>query len=222
MTTSLQEVFGAALVTELGPAAKAQGFRRARRVWRRSNERGDWAAFDVQSSQWDTAGSIECVINVGAAPLPWLDFRAEAHGVVTANFGPADGLFRSRLGSRPDAGDDSWWSATTEEEARSVAREVADRVTDEGFPLIDELLDRARLIERIQNGQMGFVGDPNPYWAAIVLADDGPSRELDEALQRASAGFDPEDLKELHSWCSDRSTKAEHNDARSAPLPDTH
>jgi hypothetical protein len=215
MTTSLQAVFGAALVTELGPAAKAQGFRRARRVWRRSNERGDWAAFDVQSSQWDTAGSIECVVNVGAAPAPWLDFRAEAHGVVTRNFGPADGLYRSRLGTHRDEDDYSWWSITTEAEARGAAREIAGRLADEGFQLISELLDRSRMIERLREGRMGFSGDPNPYWLAIVLADSGPSGELDRTLQQASFNLDPEDFAELRSWCSGRSTAAAQEGSRS-------
>jgi hypothetical protein len=222
MTTALQAILGDALVTELGPAAKTQGFRRARRVWRRSNQRGDWAAFDVQSSQWDTAESIECVVNVGAAPQPWLDFRSETHGVATRNFGPADGLFRSRLGSRPEEGDDSWWSVESEAEARSVAREIADRMTAEGFRLIDELLDRDQMTKRIQDGRMGLFSDFNPYWLAVVLADDGPSRELDEALQRASADFDPEDLKELVAWCRTRSAKAEHKNTHSTTPTDTH
>jgi hypothetical protein len=205
VTTALQAVLGTALVTELGSSAKAQGFRRARRVWRKSNEHGDWAAFDVQSSQWNTGGSIDCVVNVGAAPAPWLDFQTEAHGLATRNFGPADGLFQSRLGPRDAGTDDSWWRIETEAEARSVAQEIAERMTSEGFPLIDELLDRTQMLERVRAGEMGFAADPNPYWLAVVLADNGPSRELDQALQQATHNLDPEERAELRSWCSDRS-----------------
>jgi hypothetical protein len=200
---TLQDVFGAALMQTVGVPARVRGFRRARRVWRRVSERQDWAAFEVQSSQWNSAESIHCVVNVGAAPAPWLEFSHARNGGRAKTFSPASGIFWTRLGPG-SADDDVWWEIRDESDAAVVASEIGNRMTKTGFPLLAELLDRRLLTQRIRDGQMGEISEPNPVWLAVLLAEEGPSRELDEALEKASNVLDADAYAFANSWCKER------------------
>jgi hypothetical protein len=92
-----QAALRAALRDIVGPAARAAGFRGSGSTWRSANSQGDWAVVNVQSSPWNTAEHVSCVINLAVAPAPWLDWQRELLGGLPKSVSEPLGLYRDRL-----------------------------------------------------------------------------------------------------------------------------
>jgi hypothetical protein len=52
---------------------------------------------NVQSSPWNTAEHVSCVINLAVAPAPWLDWQRELLGGLPKSVSEPLGLYRDRL-----------------------------------------------------------------------------------------------------------------------------
>ena len=101
-------------------------------------------------------------------------------------------------------GAEPWWSVTNESSALACAQDVADQLKAIAIPKLAELLDRRRLIGFLRSqGRDGF--------AALLLADEGPSDDLDDTLKVLEAARDQEtrwerarNIDELVSWARNR------------------
>jgi hypothetical protein len=189
---------------------KARGYRRTRRVWRKSNDVGDLVVFDVQSSAFNSADEVRFFVNLAAIPAPAWDCKQDLGGRRAAGPGTPDGVYQERL--RPSPGiDGGWWTVTSAETAQSAIQDLAQRLDEVALPLLDSLLDRAEMTTRLRERRVGFPAGFEMYadrWLAVLLSDDGPSDELDRVLARlASTDRDPR----YAEWSRRRAaTTAEH------------
>ncbi|WP_282943894.1 DUF4304 domain-containing protein [Cellulomonas endometrii] len=185
---TLQRALRTALRDLVGPSARAHGYRGTAPSWRKVSSRGDWAVVNVQSSQFSTGELLPCVVNLSLIPGPWLDWCAASYGTpVPRAPHEAYGLVRERLhptGAAP--GVDVWWEVTHPDQARDVAADIVRRLEGTGWPLLEQLLDRDRLLGGLRSGE------PGPHRAraeAALLCDEGPSAALDDLLAEALLGW---------------------------------
>jgi hypothetical protein len=189
-TTTVQQALRAALRDVVGPAARAHGFRGSAPTWRRTNDRGDHAIVNVQSSQFSTRRLLPCVVNLSVAPAPWLDWIGSGSvRPVPKAVSEAFGLYRERLhptGATP--GMDIWWDITHPDQVAAVAADMVRQLDRSGWPVLERLLDRGALLEEVTRLGLGA------HARAVLLCDDGPSAELDAALALALAEARPPHL----------------------------
>lgn len=183
-----QDHFKVALRTIIGPALRAQGFKGSGTTWRLTATNGDVAVVNVQRSQSSTATHLRCVVNLSIVPLPWWDWqRAWMPAVRFTAPNESHGLWRDRLHpTGASANVEVWWQMTDDE--RSATRAALDIVRQlewKGLPTLRRLLDRAALLASIRDGDFGFVkgqAQRASVTLAILLADEGPSVELEDLL----------------------------------------
>ena len=198
----------------VSPAARAQGFKGSGNTWRRSNDAGDWAIVNVQSSTFSSRDRLRCVINLALAPRPWLDGRERRGGPLPKAISESFGLYRSRLhptGS-PD-GVDTWWEITGPLDAEAAVADMAARLEVDGWPFLTRLLDRDELLRQIRSGDLGDIRGATAYLAraeAVMLSDDGPSDELERLLGISigeSMESQRENAREFADWVRDRAER---------------
>ena len=151
---------------------------------------------NVQSSSWNTAQCVRCVINLAVAPAPWLDWMHESLGSLPKSVRESLGLYRDRLHpADTPAGVDGWWQIRSQSDARTAAADMVAQLGEHGWPMLTRLLDRQALIESICSGNLGHTkGEHEVFFAraeAVLIAEDGPSARLDELLERATANAIP-------------------------------
>ncbi|MGH8879343.1 MAG: DUF4304 domain-containing protein [Stackebrandtia sp.] len=201
----------------VGPAAREHGFKGSGTNWRRSNESGDWAIVNVQSSSFSSREHLRCVINMSVAPRPWLDWQENNLGRRPKTISESLGLYRSRLhptGSEPGA--DTWWEVTGPGDAGLVARDMADRLAADGWTFLTALLDRERMIAQIRNRDLGMIRGQK--WTgllaraeAVMLSDHGPSHDLDRLLEVEVTEATPpqrDNAERFADWVRNRATIA--------------
>jgi hypothetical protein len=111
-------------------------------------------------------------------------------GVRSAEPKERDGLWRNRLHPTGAAdGVDVWWHVTNERSAEAVVLDMVRQVERTGLPMVLGLLDRSELMASVRRGDLGFFkGEANRAFfdcaLAVLLADTGPSLELDDLLRR--------------------------------------
>jgi hypothetical protein len=159
---------------------------------RSATSRGDWALVNVQSSSWNTAQCVRCVINLAVAPAPWLDWMRESLGSLPKSVRESLGLYRDRLHSADTpAGVDGWWQISSQSAARTAAADMVVQLAEHGWPTLTRLLGRQALIGSIRSGNLGHTkGEHEVFFAraeAVLIAEDGSSARLDELLERDSA-----------------------------------
>lgn len=192
-----QAALRAALRDIVGPAARAAGYRGSSSTWRSANSQGDWAVVNVQSSRWNTAEHVSCVINLAVAPAPWLDWQRELLGGLPKWVSEPLGLYRDRLyPAGTPAGVDAWWQISTDRDARLAAADMVVQLADHGWPTLTRLLNRQALLDSIRAGDLGFMKAPHVELLfvqaeAVLIAEDGASARLDELLDRAAASASP-------------------------------
>ncbi|WP_416393792.1 MULTISPECIES: DUF4304 domain-containing protein [unclassified Curtobacterium] len=148
-----------ALRDVLGPALRAHGYRGTSPTWRKYSAGGDVAVINVQSSAFNSADEGACVVNLGVAPVPWID-REAAVGHVTSAPRPrlkADEclwVLRLHAQSSTDPDDERWWSYCDEASAVRVAEAIVRALQQDWFFTLDSLLDHHEICGRL------FVGDP--------------------------------------------------------------
>lgn len=144
---------------------------------------------NVQSSVSSTQDEVRCLINLAMSPRPYLAwFAHQWHTEIPKNPGHTWGIYRDRLdASEPGADREIWWSISTPLEAESAARDMVRKLTIEGIPTLTALLDRQNLLQSLREGQSAFGKES---WIkrceALLLADNGPSPELDRILHNLS------------------------------------
>ena len=211
---TVQAALKAALRDVVGPAARAHGFKGSAPNWRRSNDLGDWAIVNVQSSKYSTRESLRCVINLSVAPEPWLAWTATQRGSLPRSPSEAAGLYRKRLlptGTPEDV--DGWWEVNAPDEAPAVATDMVRRLDGAGWPTLERLLDRDAMLDQVRAGDLGFIKrEFHPvlfaHAQAMLLSDEGPSAELNEQLAYAldhAHGAQREGVREFVAWVRERS-----------------
>ncbi|MEU4642377.1 DUF4304 domain-containing protein [Micromonospora sp. NPDC023814] len=175
------------------------------RVYRRIGDDGDALIVEFQRSTSSTRNAYAFFVNVAVVPHAWLQkTRSDS---TSADAEPPDfpeGLIRTRLikpnslwalpreemlriltSGRVPAGIDSgdhelWWIDSPQavaEKGPTLRRLLAEKIVE-----FAPLLDRAVLRERLRSGAP-LPGDcPRDAALAVLLADEGPSAELDDVL----------------------------------------
>ncbi|GAA0591250.1 hypothetical protein GCM10010174_02920 [Kutzneria viridogrisea] len=192
-----QAALRAALREVVAPAARHEGFRGSAPTWRMTNALGDWAVVSVQTSRYSTASSLHCVLNTAVAPAPWLAWQQQSLGSLPQAVPESLGLYRRRLHpTGTPAARDGWWEITGDDDARTAATDMVTQLATDGWPILRQLLHREAMLDQIRCGDLGFLqADHSPaYFAraeALLLAELGPSLQLDQALTTATQNTAP-------------------------------
>ncbi|WP_158852401.1 DUF4304 domain-containing protein [Saccharothrix deserti] len=165
------------------PLLKAEGFRGSSTTWRRESERGDWAIVNLQRSRQAGRDGIWFTVNLAVVSRPWWEWINEYHGQRPLLPREASGYWRTRLDA-PDAlsaGYRFWWAVHDTASARACGQDAARQLARTGIP---DLLGRLPRSAQFASARAGrFQGVPRRWDQrvplAILLADDGPSPELD-------------------------------------------
>lgn len=216
-------VFMGMLRDRIGPALRAEGFTGSGTTWTLKAPNDDWAVVNAQSSSASTSDAVRFVINMAIVPEPWWSCHRVIRSARGATRAPKeyDGLWRDRLHpSRhvPHHGPEPWWLLRDEDEADRCGRDVVRQLTEHGVPRLRQLLDRGTLLATIRAGDFGFLhGDPTTA-LAVLLADEGPSTELDSLFSHIAE--DPDERHRAHNadllaWL--RGRIAEHGTNPSPP-----
>ncbi|WP_307837137.1 DUF4304 domain-containing protein [Agromyces cerinus] len=176
----------------LGPVARRHGYTGSAPTWRKSNPAGDWVVVNVQSSSGSTSESLRCVVNIAAAPEPWLRWRRHQFGRGTPKtITDSMGMYRDRLHpTGAPEGVDSWWVVTDQASATDAVTDMVERMNDAGWALLDTLLSREGIMESLRRGDMGYVkrNHHEAYFAraeALLRMDDGRSGARESSLSSA-------------------------------------
>ncbi|MFD5864110.1 DUF4304 domain-containing protein [Agromyces sp. NPDC127015] len=206
-----QDALKTALRDVLGPQARQHGYKGSAPTWRKSTLIGDWVVVNVQSSSWSNSTSLRCVVNISAAPEPWLRWQRHELGqkfpkAISESFG----IYRQRLHptGTPD-GTDGWWEITDETSARDAVTDMVARLNDGGWALLDALLTREGMLSQIRDGDLGDMKREHSgvvYFAraeALLRMDDRPDDALDSCLTLALENVMPtqrENAERFDAW----------------------
>nr|WP_301114678.1 DUF4304 domain-containing protein [Microbacterium sp.] len=193
-----------------GPSARTHGFKGSAPTWRKSNANGDWAIVNVQSSSWSTSERLRCVINISAAPEPWLRWERRRLGSRVPKL-PSEsaGLFRDRVhpaGTPP--GVDGWWEVGAAPSAGLAVTDMIVQMDRAGWEVLDRLLTREGMLEAVRTGDLGLMKREHhavffSRAEALLLMDSGPSDELEHCLTTALNGVIPSqetNAQEFDRW----------------------
>ncbi|MBL7493456.1 DUF4304 domain-containing protein [Frankia sp. AgB1.9] len=204
------------LRTIVGPFLREQGFKGSGTSWLLRSASSDVAVVNVQSSKFSNADRLDCLINLAVVPAPWWEWEhKDLSAAPTSTPKEYDGLWRDRLsptGAEP--GYEAWWTITDEQSSAVVAVDMVDRLQSRGVPTLRRLLDRSEFIASVRRADLGpLTGLVHRRFLdralAILLADDGPSTELDEVLTRLA--LDPGEVggiaaPDLIAWAKARAS----------------
>lgn len=172
------------LSEHIRPLLKAEGFQGATTTWRRQSRRGDWAIVNLQRSRQAGRDGIWFTINLAVVCRPWQEWINEYYQQRAAPPGEASGYWRTRLNAPADlsAGYQRWWAVHDATSARASGHDAAQQLTQAAIPDLLAHLPRSAQLAAARAGR--FQGVPR-IWdqrvpLAILLADDGPSTELDQ------------------------------------------
>ncbi len=206
---TMQKALKDALRDILGPEARAHGYKGTAPTWRKSTSLGDWAIVNVQSSKANTAQYAKCTINLSLVPEAAWDWQRHRIPGLPPIPAESHGLFRERLQPAGSFGHvERWWEMRSIEEARAAVGDMVAQLRENGWPVLDLLLDRDELLARVQKQDLGFFKGPGheAYFShaeALLLSDRGPSAELDQALRRNRESATPYQLRhvgEFETW----------------------
>lgn len=203
-----------ALRDVLGPDARLHGYKGSAPTWRKSNSYGDWVVVNVQSSSWNTSEEVRCVVNISAAPEPWLRWQGYGLGwSVPKSVTESLGLYRDRLHpTGTPVGADGWWEITGQRSAMAAVTDMVKQLEESGWGILDQLLRRDGMLDQIRRGDLGdFRREHHAvYFAraeALLLMDLGPSAALDACLTSALEGGMPEQrerAEQFDNWVRDQ------------------
>jgi Domain of unknown function (DUF4304) len=214
-----QDELKVAMRTLVGPWLRSRGFKGSGNTWRLKSDRGDFAIVNVQTSQFSTRDELTFAVNMAVAPEPWLSWNAfrtypgtDPKYLLRPNPSKprAEGVWAGRLqpgGNKPGS---EWWIVSDESTAIAAANDVILQLDRAGLPWLRRLLDREAITELVRTS------DGDGFWCnryltlAVLLSDEGPSDDLDQALVAAN---DPESpigahtQDELQAWSRERLTQ---------------
>jgi hypothetical protein len=197
-----QNALKAALRDQLGPVARAHGYKGSSPNWRKSSAAGDWAVVNVQTSSFSSAEHLRCVVNLAFAPEPWLRWQAESLGAaMPKSVSESRGLYRERL--HPEGtpeGTDGWWDVFDEQSARLAVADMITQLDLAGWQVLERMFSRDAMLARLRDGDLGMMRRSNfgVFFAraeALLLMDDGPSDVLESQLDYALSNAMPTQLE---------------------------
>jgi hypothetical protein len=221
-----QDHLRVALRDILAPVLRSNGFKGSGRNFRRTNDHGDWAVVNVQSSSFGTSAEASCAVNLALAPRPWIEWLSHLNGhPPPMTVGEQHGLYRDRL-RPPGVRSDYWWRVDSEATARTAAEEMVELLQSTGLPTLTRLLDREHLLTAVRTCELGdFNGD---RWAtfckraeALLIAEDGPSQQLTDLLDYVLAHTEPRlaaNAERLAEWVRAQAEQATDPGATTAEL----
>ena len=198
-----REGFQAALVDVVEPVLVDAGYAGSPSTWRRHNAGEDWAVVNVEAFGGEDV--FHCAVNLAVVPAPWLEFMGVWLGMPPAAVQESVGLYRDRL--TPEG-----WEIRSTEAAVEVAKDIAQRLTSHGLPLLDRLLDRDEILATVRAGDLGMLKHAQypglfAFAEAVLISDEGPSDRLEELLDaaREQAPGDRKEAAERYTdWIRER------------------
>lgn len=203
-----------------GPNARAHGFTGTFPTWRRSTPTGDWAVVNIQTSKWNTASDLECIVNLSVSPEPWIrwwrDFDDEFITGDVSRIHEDAGLYRTRLQPAGRSAEvERWWRVTDDVSAVDAVQDMVRQLEQTGWPLLDALLSPGGLLAAVEQGDLGdlhYEDFPSHFLRAhaMLVLDRGPSPELDALLSAAGvqAGRDETAMaQEFDRWARDQAQR---------------
>ena len=188
---TVQQHLETALLDVVGPVLGEAGFTAAGTTWRRCDEAGNWAVVNFEFST--ATDALHCTIGLAVAPAPWLAWMAEWLGAPPQAVHESIGLYRARLNpSGTPAGTDGGWEVQDGPDVAVAADDIVRQLTGHALPLLIGLLDRDAFLATIRARDLGMIRPEQfpglfSFAEAVLLADDGPSTELDRLLEVALA-----------------------------------
>jgi hypothetical protein len=208
-----RELLRTEVKTALAPELRRVGFAGSQGTWVLRAPNQDCAVVNLQSSQFSTADDLRCVLNLALIAAPWWDWL-QALNPERSYRAPKQqhGLWRRRLHAGQGPADPSgWWAISDANTAHLAVADMVEQLRSrDGLPLLLPLLDRAVLLDLLRSIPPAFgtaeIGAADRA-LAVVLADAGPSEELDEVLdrirQRTSDATEPVDAA-FRAWARRR------------------
>ncbi|TDP90561.1 DUF4304 domain-containing protein [Labedaea rhizosphaerae] len=180
------------------PFLKEKGFSKKGRDFRFVAPNGDTALIGFQSWRLGLR-EVEFNLDVGILPVPWVEWLEQVSGVNDQSIGGA--LWWKRLFSpftymeSPFPYTDTWIVNLDDNERIDVLLGALGAAADR----LRILVDRRNLISVVRDSATAVqdLRHSREHSMALLLVDDGPSRELDELLQVLEAR-DPDD--KVASW----------------------
>lgn len=202
---STNVVYKAMLRDLIGPGVRAHGFTGTAPRWRKWYPNGDVLRVGFQGSRYSTHAEVHFTINwdfVTAGELEYQRERVEAALGPSAkkrDIGSGGGIIGGRLGPRPARTDSSgsWWAVSDEQDAQRAADDVLPQVASLVAQCDVYVHDRAALLEQIPVRVR-----PALAKVAFVLAERGPSSELDVCLEEYLADLIPR-VRPHAEWTAD-------------------
>jgi Domain of unknown function (DUF4304) len=148
------------------------------RLFRKISPAGDILIVELQTSSGSTKSEKAFYINVAFTLAPRWEMDRKRYGLDdTALPKSMHGMWRHRIGHTGYSGTDRWLIT---DDASSTTWADAQRRLEESLPELLQLLDRQRLRELAEREEL--VGYAAWQIRAWLLADEGPSAELDDLL----------------------------------------
>jgi hypothetical protein len=148
------------------------------------SELGDWVVVDLKAARGFTYGGISSVyVDMGAVPGPWWDWlrtadptAKRAHPVSTDGY--SVWWVRAHHGTWPEEPHPAVWTPAdnTKEAGTELGHRIGHYLRQNQQPPFPALLNRQTLIARVTPASAQMV-------RAALLADAGPSAELDDLLE---------------------------------------
>lgn len=214
-----RELLNVGLKDDVAPVVRAAGFKGSGRNFSRKNDLGDVAFLNIQGSAYSESDHLVFYVNVAVVPYPWWRSRIDDWEKPPSKPDYSFGLYENRLYRQHGE-----WEITNADSARAVTRDLRVRINQhDGLPLLTSLLDREKMKARIRDGDLGLFNRDDNWDAyfdralAILLADEGPGPELDQAMARLRNHVEQSDpygglersLAWVRQWASQAPQKSE-------------
>jgi uncharacterized protein DUF4304 len=184
-----QEALRVALRDQLGPIARAHGYKGSAPTWRKNSPAGDWAVVSVGTSRYSTANRLHCSVSMGFAPEPWLRWEAEHLGTqLPERVSESVCLYWHQLGPEGRLADEEQsWDVYDQESALLAVSDMVVQLDRVGWPVLERMFDRTAMVERVRSRELGSIRNSATIAflaraEALLLMDAGPSDTLESLL----------------------------------------
>ncbi|MDH6284066.1 DUF4304 domain-containing protein [Prescottella agglutinans] len=192
---STNVVYKAMLRDLIGPGVRAHGFTGTAPRWRKRYPNGDMLILGFQGSRYSTGTEVHFTINYDFKTAGKIEYELERVAAAKGpsakkrDVGSGGGILTGRLGPKSARTDSSgsWWAVSDERDAQRAADDILPQVASLVGRCDEYAHDRDALLEAVPFGTRGRRWDH----AAFVLAERGPSSELDDCLEEYLADLIP-------------------------------
>lgn len=207
------DAFQTMLREHVAPLLRSAGFKKSATTWRRYSTHGDVAVINVQKSRWNAGDEVDFYVNLAIVPAVWWEHLALELNTRAKTSGESHGLLRRRLDPALDRVTmPNGWQVRDTDSANTCGAALSQQLEHIAIPELHDLLDRDRLVAFIAAGPTGWWVVHKPLAIAYVIADQGPSQQLTEALDAVeSSQPDPRTTKRLE-WLRLRAAASQRDD----------